>query len=191
MLLALSVALFAAIHLVPAFPALKARVSTALGKAYGPAFGIASIVSLVLIVLAWPGADRSPVYDPPAWGFRGNLVLSFAAMMLVGIFIFRGRLRQMLRLPLALGVIAWSAGHLLANGDQASVILFGGFFLYGLVHLTGGLAQGFRPSPEVRQGHDALSLLTGVALYGVMIQLHAHLIGVALFDINDLSVLGQ
>jgi hypothetical protein len=43
----------------------------------------------------------------------------------------------------------------------------------------------------VRQGHDALSLLTGVALYGVMIQLHAHLIGVALFDINDLSGLGQ
>ena len=50
---------------------------------------------------------------------------------------------------------------------------------------------GFRPSPEVRQGHDMLSLLAGVALYGVMIQLHAHLIGVALFSIDDLSVFAR
>ncbi len=191
MLLALSVALFALIHLIPAFPSLKDRVSSSLGKAYGPAFGIASIVSLVLIVLAWQGADRSPVYEPPAWGFKANLVLSFIAMLLFGIFLFRGRLRQILQLPLALGVIAWSTGHLLANGDQASIILFGGLLLYAVIHSAGGLVQGIRPSPEVRQGHDALSLLAGVALYGVMIQLHAHLIGVALFDINALSGLGQ
>lgn len=191
MLLALSVALFALVHLVPAFPALKARVKAALGKAYGPAFGIASVVSLVLIVLAWQGADRSPVYDPPEWGFRANLALSFVAFLLVGIFAFRGRLRQILRLPLAMAVILWSTGHLLANGDMASVILFGGLLAYGAVHLLGGLASGFRPSPEVRQGHDMLSVLAGVALYGVMIQLHAHLIGVALFSINDLSVLAR
>lgn len=191
MLLALSVALFALVHLVPAFPVLKARVKAALGKAYGPAFGIASVVSLVLIVLAWQGADRSPVYDPPEWGFRANLALSFVAFLLVGIFAFRGRLRQILRLPLAMAVILWSTGHLLANGDMASVILFGGLLAYGAVHLLGGLASGFRPSPEVRQGHDMLSLLAGVALYGVMIQLHAHLIGVALFSINDLSVLAR
>jgi len=191
MLLALSVALFALIHLVPAFPRLKARVSAGLGKSYGPAFGIASLLSLALIVLAWQSADRSPVYDPPDWGFRANLALNFIAMLLLAIFLFRGRLRQVLRLPLALGVIAWACAHLLANGDQASVILFGGLLLYALVHLVSGLAQGIRPSPEVRQGHDALSLLTGLALYGVMIQLHAHLIGVALFDINDLSGLGQ
>lgn len=191
MLIALSVALFALVHLVPAFPALKARVKAALGKAYGPAFGIASVVSLVLIVLAWQGADRSPVYDPPEWGFRANLALSFVAFLLVGIFAFRGRLRQILRLPLAMAVILWSTGHLLANGDMASVILFGGLLAYCAVHLLGGLASGFRPSPEVRQGHDMLSVLAGVALYGVMIQLHAHLIGVALFSINDLSVLAR
>jgi uncharacterized membrane protein len=191
MLLALSVALFALVHLIPAFPALKARVKTALGKAYGPAFGIASVLSLVLIVLAWQGADRSPVYEPPQWGFRANLILSFVAFLLVGIFAFRGRLRQVLRLPLAMAVIMWSTGHLLANGDVASVILFGGLLAYGAVHLLGGLASGFRPSVDVRQGHDLLSLLAGIALYGVMIQLHAHLIGVALFSIDDMSIFAR
>lgn len=191
MLLAFSVALFALIHLIPAFPALKERVKAAAGKAYGPGFGIASTVSLILIVLAWRGADRSAVYEPPAWGFSANLALSFVAFLLVGIFAFRGRLRQILRLPLAMGVILWAAGHLLANGDSASVILFGGLLAYALVHLAAGFAQGFRPSPEVRQGHDALSLLAGVALYGVMIQLHAHLIGVPLFSIQDMAIFGH
>lgn len=191
MLLALSVALFAAIHLIPAFPATKARVQAGLGKAYGPAFGIASTLSLVLIVLAWTGADRAAVYDPPDWGFRANLALSFLAFLLVGIFIFRGRLRQIVRLPLAIAVILWATGHLVANGDSASVILFGGLLAYGAVHLAAGISQGYRPTPEVRQGHDALSILAGIALYGVMIQLHAHLIGVPLFSIHDLAILGH
>jgi hypothetical protein len=63
--------------------------------------------------------------------------------------------------------------------------------IYAVIHLAGGLATGFRPTPEVRQGHDAIALLAGIALYGVMIQLHAHLIGVPLFSIQDLSVLGH
>lgn len=191
MLLAISVALFALIHLIPAFPALKARVKAVAGKAYGPAFGIASTLSVVLIVLSWQGADRAAVYEPPAWGFRANLVLSFLAFLLVGVFIFRGKLRQVLRLPLSMAVILWTVGHLLANGDLASVILFGGLLIYAVIHLAGGLATGFRPTPEVRQGHDAIALLAGIALYGVMIQLHAHLIGVPLFSIQDLSVLGH
>jgi hypothetical protein len=34
-------------------------------------------------VLAWQGADRSPVYDPPDWGFRANLAINFIAMLLL------------------------------------------------------------------------------------------------------------
>ena len=191
MLLAIAVALFAAIHLIPAVPALKQRLQARLGRKYGMSFGLASVVTLVLIILAWPITDRSPVYDPPQWGWTANLVLSFFAFLLVGVFIFRGRLRQKLRLPLAIGVACWAVGHLLANGDAASVILFAGLLLYAVLHLVLGLAQGFRPSADVRQGHDILSLFTGVALYGVMIQLHAHIIGVPLFSIHDLAGLAR
>ena len=35
-----------------------------------------------------------------------------------------------------------------------------------------------RPSPVVREGHNLLSILAGFALYGVMVQAHAALIGV-------------
>lgn len=191
MLLFFAVALFAVIHLIPAFPSLKARLKDRLGKAYGMLFAAGSIASLVLIVLGWQMADRSVVYDPPAWGFRANLALSFVAFLLLGVFVFRGKARQFLRLPLAMAVVLWATGHLLANGDQASVILFGGLLVYGATHLTAGFAQGFRPSPEVRQGHDVIALFVGVALYGVAIQMHQHVVGVALFSIQDMAIFAK
>ncbi len=191
MLLLFAVSLFAVLHLVPAFPPLKTRIKDALGKKYGMLFGAGSILSLVLIVIGWQMADRGFVYDPPVWGFRANLALSFLAFLLLGVFLFRGRARQVLRLPLAMGVVLWATGHLLANGDQASVILFGGMLVYGATHLAAGLAQGFKPSPEVRQGHDAISLFVGVALYGVMIQMHPYVTGVALFSIQDIAIFAR
>ncbi|MEO9876287.1 MAG: NnrU family protein [Anderseniella sp.] len=191
MLLFFAVVLFAVIHLIPAFPPLKARLKDRLGKAYGMLFAVGSIVSLVLIVLGWQTADRIQVYDPPTWGFRANLALSFVAFLLIGVFLFRGKARQFLRLPLAMAVVLWASGHLLANGDQASIILFGGLLAYGATHLAAGFAQGFRPSPEVRQGHDVIALFVGVALYGVMIQMHQHVIGVALFSIQDMAIFAK
>ena len=191
MLLFFAVTLFAVIHLVPAFPSLKARLKDRLGKKYGMLFAVGSIVSLVLIVVGWQMADRPVVYDPPVWGFRANLGLSFLAFLLLGVFLFRGRARQLLRLPLAMGVVLWATGHLLANGDQASIILFGGLLVYGATHLAAGFAQGFRPSPEVRQGHDVMSVFVGVALYGVMIQMHPYVTGVALFSIQDMAIFAK
>jgi uncharacterized membrane protein len=100
------------------------------------------------------------------------------AFLCLGVFLFRGRLRQHLRFPLAIAVMLWGVGHLFANGDLASLILFGGLFCYAAAHLVLGLAFGIRPSPEMRAGHDILSLIVGVALYIAMVQLHPVLIGV-------------
>lgn len=190
-LLFIAVALFAVIHLIPAFPSLKSRLKDKMGNMYGMLFAVGSILTLVLIVIGWQIADRAAVYDPPDWGFRANLALSFLAFLLLGVFLFRGKARQFLRLPLAMAVVLWASGHLLANGDQASVILFGGMFVYAAVHLVAGFAQGFRPSPEVRQGHDVIALFVSVALYGVMIQMHQHVIGVALFSIEDMAIFAK
>ncbi len=191
MLLFLAVTLFAVIHLIPAFPSLKARLKDRLGRKYGMVFAVGSTLSLILIVVGWQMADRSVVYDPPGWGFSANMALSLVAFLLLGVFLFRGRMRQILRLPLAMGVVFWSVGHLLANGDRASVILFGGLLAYGAAHLVAGFSQGFRPSPEVRQGHDVIAVFVGVALYGVMIQMHQYFPGVALFSIQDMAIFAK
>ena len=179
MLLALGVAVMAALHLGPAVPALKARVKATVGeRAYGPVFGLASLAALALVVIGWRLTAFVPLYDPPSWGAHANFLLTFIGFLCLGIFLFRGSLRQTLRFPMGLAVIFWATGHLLANGDLASLILFGGFLVYAFLHIAIAAGQGIRPSPEIRQGHNLLSLLAGTALYGVMTQLHAALIGV-------------
>ncbi len=178
-LLALGVVVMAALHLVPAMPVLKAGTEAMVGERfYGPAFGIASLVALAIIVFGWRMADFVPLYDPPSWGAHANFLLTFIGFLCLGVFLFRGNLRQKLRYPMGLAVIFWAVGHLLANGDLASIILFGGFLFYAIVLIVIGLGQGTRPSPDIRKGHDLLSLLAGTALYGVMTQLHPVLIGV-------------
>ena len=153
-------------------------------RAYGPLFGIASIIGIVIIVLGWRASDFIFVYDPPEWGRHANFLLTLIAFICLGIFIFRGSLRQKLRFPMAFAAIFWATGHLLANGDMASIILFGGFLAYAVAHIVIGVMNGVRPSPEVRGGHDLLSVVMGIALYGVMAQLHGALIGVQLVQLG-------
>lgn len=177
-LLIVAVALFAAVHLLSAVPSTKARLAAKVGPAFPPVFIAALVLSLLLVVLAWRRAPFIAVYDPPDWGWYATFLLVMAGFLFLGIFIFRGTFRQRLRFPLAMGVMAWSAGHLLSNGDAAAIVLFGGLFLYGAAHLALGLANGIRPSPEVRQGHDMISLLIGLALFGAAIQIHRVYTGV-------------
>ena len=177
--LAIGVIAFAVFHLLPAIPAAKSALKARTGEEiYGPVFGGISVIALALIVLGWRSSGFAPVYDPADWGRYVNFVLMALAFMCLGIFIFRGRLRQTLRYPLAIGVLLWSSGHLLANGDLASLILFGGFSVYAVTYLIAGVVNSVRPSPEVRSGHDILSIVIGLALYGAMTQLHPLVTGV-------------
>ena len=177
-LLAFAVLAFALIHLIPAVPPAKARLRHALGRAYGPLFGTAATVALLLIVAGWRSAPFVAVYEPPMRARQATIGLLLIAFMCLGVYLFRGRLRQHLRFPLAIAVMLWAAGHLFANGDLASLVLFGGLFVYAAAHLGLGLAHGVKPSPEMRSGHDLLSLIAGAALYVAMVQLHPLLIGV-------------
>ncbi len=180
--LSVGVLLFVMVHGVAAVPKLKSKLKTRYGeKAYGPAFGIASVLALAVIVLGWRSSEGIVVYEPTAWGWYVSLLLTFAGFLSLGIFLFRGGFRQRLRFPMAVATIFWAAGHLFANGDLRGVILFGGLLLGSIAHIVVANANGVRPSPEVRMGHDGLSLIFGAALYGIMTQLHPALIGVPIF----------
>lgn len=182
--LAFGVVLFAVLHLVPANPGWKAAMKERTGDgAYGVVYGLLSVAAIGLIVLGWRLADFVPVYEPPYWGRHANFGLTLVAFLFLGIFLCRGRWRQKVRYPMGLAVVFWAGGHLLANGDRASVVLFGGLLAYALAHMAIAFTNGIRPTPEVRGGHDLLSLVAGLALYGVMSQLHAVLIGVPVWTL--------
>lgn len=183
-ILAAGVLLFVLLHGVAAVPRYKSWVKSRMGERwYGPAFGLASVVALTVIVLGWRSSGFVLVYEPRLWGWYVNYALTFIGFLCLGIFLFRGSYRQRLRFPMAIATVFWAAGHLFANGDLASLILFGGLLVGNAAHMVVALANGIRPGHEVRAGHNGLSLIFGAALYGIMTQLHPAIIGVPIFAI--------
>jgi uncharacterized membrane protein len=184
-ILAIGVLLFALLHGVAAVPQYKNYIKARTGDTwYGPVFGLALLFAIAVIVLGWRNTIVATVYDPPSWGWYVNYGLTFIGFLCLGIFLFRGRLRQHLRFPMGFAVLFWAVGHLFANGDLASLILFGALLWVTGAHMVVATINGIRPSPEVRMGHDGLSLIFGAALYGIMTQLHPALIGVPIFALS-------
>jgi uncharacterized membrane protein len=185
LILAIGVLIFVLLHGVAAVPRLKSYVKSRTGERwYGSVFGLASVLSIAVIVLGWRSSGFMPVYDPPLWGWYVNYVLTFLGFLCLGVFLFRGSFRQRLRFPMAIATVFWATGHLFANGDLASLILFGGLLAGNVAHMAVAAANGIRPTPEVRIGHNGLSLIFGAALYGIMTQLHPAVIGVPIFAIS-------
>jgi uncharacterized membrane protein len=158
----------------------RAQLVSTLGRGYVPFQLLASLALLVCLLWTYRGADRTLLYTPPDWGLIANFILSAIGFVCLGIFLFRGKARNILRYPLAIGVLFWGAGHLLSNGETASVVLVLGFIATVLIST---LMKGpFRPS-EVRQGHDLLGPMFGVAFLAVAAQMHQLLVGVPVFQL--------
>ena len=85
-------------------------------------------------------------------------------------------------------VVALVCGLIAKDGlrDQLRFggMMFGGFLAYAVAHIVIGTLNGVRPSPDVRGGHDLVSVLAVIALDGVLAQLHAALIRVPVFQLS-------
>ena len=182
--LVVAVLVFVSIQLLPFLPACSDRLVQRLDSRWGVAYGAASALSVVLMIAAWRASPAIPLYDPPLWSRMAGFILVLLAFIAMGIFLFRGRLRQLIRWPWPLAITLLALGHLVTVGDLAGAVLFGGLLLYGTAMLGLSWAHGVRPSPECRAGHDLLSVLAGVALYGVGTQLHGIVAGVPVLTLS-------
>jgi uncharacterized membrane protein len=176
--------LFSIVHALPAYAPLKSRLREVLGRAFGPLYGLLSLVLLVAMIWAYRQAEPGIVYEVPGWGRHANFLLSLLGFLCLGVFLFRGSWRQKLRYPMAIGVVLWAAGHLLANGDCRSLIFFGGLAAAGVIQAAFMAYAAERPSGDVRQGHNFLSLMAGLAIYALMTQLHYAITGVPLVELQ-------
>jgi uncharacterized membrane protein len=183
-LLAACIFLFGIVHLNTAIPKWRDHARQTFGKAYGPVYGISSLLLLIACLWAFRGAAVELLYEPPTWGRHANFGLSLIGFVLLGIFLFRGSWRNRLKYPMALGVSIWALGHLLANGDTRTTLLFGGLALFAILHAILKSRSGVFVPSEVRQGHNLMSVLAGVALYGLAAQLHVIIAGVPLVTLQ-------
>ena len=181
-LLIVGIVLWSAIHLYPSVM-MQSRESLQKRLGAGPyrgLFSLAVVVSLVLIVIGWRGANVQPVYSPPLYGspiVPGLMLLSF---ILFAAASAPGNIKRFLRHPMLSGVIVWGAAHLLANGDNRSVALFGGMSVWAaleilLINRRDGAWQ--RPEP-VALSKDVMTVVASAVIFAIVAWGHKFVIGV-------------
>ena len=96
-----------------------------------------SLVGLTLIVLGFyklhlhPG--KNPIlWDPPTWTRHMALALMLPAMIALVATYVPSHIHVMLKHPMLVAIKIWALAHLLANGDLASLLLFGSFLAFAV-----------------------------------------------------------
>jgi len=177
------VLLWSLIHLMKSVtPGLRGTIQGAIGE--GPHKGLVALILLValaLMIFGWRSTTAEFVYDPPGWGRHANMTLMFIAILLIGAAQGASRIRQWIRHPMLTGVLIWAVGHLLANGDNKSLVLFGGLGLWALISIvTVSRNEGVwvKPAKVASLGRELLSVVIVAILYAILMFAHPWIAGV-------------
>jgi uncharacterized membrane protein len=194
LLLVLGLMIFFAVHLVPTSPGLRRGLVARFGEtAFKAAFGIASLVGLALIVMGYHKLQLMPgknvvLWDPPTWTRHLAMLLMIPAMILLVASQIPSRIRTAAKHPMLAAIKIWALAHLLANGDLASLLLFGGFLAFDVYDRISVKRRAYAGRLGTETGapvNDVIVVVLGLALYAIFIVWgHGALIGVPLLSIN-------
>ena len=145
----LALALFLALHMVPAIPALRARLVAAMGRrTYLIVYSLVSLLALAWLFHAALQLDFVPLWDPAPWQAWFPLILTPLALVLLlaGLMspnpasitlrkpdLRPGAITTVTRHPVLWGFALWAGSHLVPNGDLRSLLLFGALLAFALL----------------------------------------------------------
>lgn len=187
LLLILAALFFIGLHVGVSGTALRDALVARLGEAgFRGAFSLASLVAIVLLVLAWRGAETVPLWFAPGW-----LRWILAAAMLPAFVLFmashrrnptavgarglgeepRG-IQRITRHPMLWSFAIWAAIHMIGNGDTAALVFFGAFLATALAGMPSIDAKLARRYPEAWPGFAAK---TSILPFGAILAGRNHL----------------
>lgn len=125
------------------------------------------LISVVLMIIGYRGAEFVPIYTPMAGMGHANNTLMLISIYLFGVGGTKGVLYPKMRHPMLWGMVLWAVAHLLVNGDLASVILFGAMLLWAIVEMILINRAGPWKRPEMGRGlkGDAMNLAGTAVLF--------------------------
>ena len=183
------VAIFWITHLIPSFPSFRERlVSRLKPSGYKVLFSILSLISVVLMVMGLKSAEYTIVYNPAQWGYTASLVLMFPALYLFmsnSVSPIPSSAQYFTANPVSWGVVLWSFGHLLANGDSAHVLFFASFLAFSGVSIYTTRLRGKVPLKQQRPPivHEAVFLIVVAVVYTLLFSFHESFSGAKLVSL--------
>lgn len=183
LLLSIGLALWCGIHFIPsiAIPFRQQLINKLGEKQYSAAFAVLVIASIVLMVFGWRSIAPVSIYTPPVWG---NPVTSF--LILIAFILFAAahsetNIRRFIRHSQLTGLIVWSVAHLLSNGDDRSLLLFGTLGIWAIVEIiliNKREGEWVKPEPASFKS-ELLTIIKGVVIFAVFLFAHPYLSGVS------------
>ena len=188
-LIILGLALWSFLHFMPAT---KARFRSKLIKSLGPniyagIFALGLIGSIALMSMGWRAADQWAIYTLPEWTALPGLALVLLGVILFG-FGFDKRMQTNLKRHIQhlqlTGMLLWASGHLILNGDNRSVLLFGGLGLWALIMrgLVNRRDGAWNKPEKVPFGREFVPAIIALGFVAGFVFGHPYLSGVALFN---------
>ena len=217
--LALATLVFLATHFVSSTPMRGSLVESIGEKAYLGSYTLVSFATLGWMAWAYARAPLVPLWQIPGVKLWPLVVMPFALILVAGGVMTRNptavgqaaaikapeAARGILRItrhPVMWGIALWAAVHLLARGDAASAVFFGGFLLVALAgtalidaRKADTLGEEWRQFAEVTsnvpftaivEGRNRFDfaeigwkrILTGLGVYAAVVVAHPVLFGV-------------
>ncbi len=193
-LILLGLSLWYFLHFMPATkPRFRSKAIKRLGpNIYAGGFALGLVGAIALMSMGWRSADLGSVYIPPEWSALPGLALVVVGVILFG-FGFDKRmqtnLKRFIRHLQLTGMILWASGHLILNGDNRSVLLFGGLGLWALImRALVNRRDGPWLKPEkVPFGREFVPAVIALGFVAGFVFGHPYLSGIALVNFQALA----
>lgn len=168
-------------HLFPAMlPDARGRLFERLGEnAYKGVYSLCIIFGLVLIVAGWRSVTPTAFYAPPMAPNPLVSLLVLAALILFAASAIPGNLRRYVRHPQMAAVILWGVAHLLTNGSNRAVVLFGGLTLWAVLEivLCNKRDGAWQKPAKAAVKSDVITVATGLVVFGILAYFHRTFFG--------------
>lgn len=179
------VLLWSLVHLIPVIGqgARQGAIDKIGEGGYKGLFSLAIVLAIALMVLGWRQAVPGSVYVPSLemrWIAIGLTALAFILLAATN---HPTRIGRVIRHPQLTGVLVWAIAHLLANGDNRSLVLFGGLAVWCVAMiLLINRRDGDWVKPEAPAwAVDIVGIVIGLLLFVAVGYAHPWLAGVALY----------
>jgi uncharacterized membrane protein len=185
----LGLAMFFGVHTLTTMRAPRAALIARIGDGpYKALYSVASLIGIILIAYGFSqyrAAGMIEIWNPPRWLRHVNNLLLWPAFICIAAAYIPGDIKRVLKHPMLVGIKLWAFGHLLANGDLGSIILFGSFLawaVYDRISLKYRDDPGSRDFEMGGRDCDTLAVVVGTVLFLVFgFWFHPYVIGVPAF----------
>jgi len=175
-------------HVFVTFRDHRAALIARLGQgSYRVLFSVVSLVGLVLIVWGYGdyrAGEWIQVWSPPPFMRHITVgLMLFSAILLVATYL-PSHIKARAKHPMFAAIKIWAFAHLLSNGDLGSILLFGGFLIWGVYGRIAAKRRGDAGPQTVPAGwtNDVIVVVAGVVLFLALgYYFHPYVIGFPAF----------